>query len=326
MLSIFRSINSNIGLVFRKPAKIHGGAKFMYSSFPVLRESDCLEMRAMLKQSGNELATGDFDELIALPTIRAGTRLWRNQAGHLIAFAFVDDFNNLCFALDEEIAPAAVEADLVGWGVAYLQRRNSDQDEQATLDASCSADNPTRLAFLEKYGFKRDEVRSLYYERSLRIPILETVLPDGFSLRTVTGEEQAGLLAALHRAAFGTEHMTLEYRLAMMRVPDYDPSLDLYIEAPGGKPVAFCVCSIASEENQKGGRLTGYTDPIGVDSGYQGRGLGKAVLIAGLQALKSRGMEWAKLGTSSQNTAMQRLAESVGFQVVSQKLWFSKIV
>lgn len=289
-------------------------------------ETDLLKMRSLLQQPGIELGRVEFDELIVLESIQENLRIWRNPAELLIAFAFVDDFNNLCFAWDDKYISAALEAELVDWGITHIRLRNAETIEKATLDASCTADNQTRLTFLEKHGFVKGEVRTLYYGRNLNAPIPQPDLPDGFSLRSVEGEQQAERLAALHRAAFGTGQMTLEYRLAIMRVDGYDSSLDLFIEASGGEPVAFCVCSIAEEENARDGRKSGYTDPVGVDPQYQGQGFGKAILSAGLQALKNRGMECAKLGTSSENISMQRLAEAVGFQVVSEKIWFSKIV
>ena len=289
-------------------------------------ESSLLEMRSLLRQPGNELDISDFNELIALKSIQANINIWRDRAGLLLAFAFVDDFNNLCFALDEKVGSDTLELAIVEWGEACIRKRKQETDEPATLDASCSAENRRRLALLERHGFHREIVRTLRYERSLQIPIPRLALPEGFHIRTVHGEDQAGPLAALHRAAFGTEHMTLEYRLARMRAPNYDPSLDLFIETSNGEPVAFCNCSIAEEENGRHGTKNGYTDPIGVDPRYQGMGFGKAILTAGLDALHNRGMECAKLGTSSANIPMQRLAETLSFWIVSEKIWFSKNV
>ncbi len=68
------------------------------------------------------------------------------------------------------------------------------------------------------------------------------------------------------------------------------------------------------------------TDPIGVHPRFQRRGLGKAVVTAGLHLLKSSGVTVVELGTGSDNMPMQRLAESLGFVCVAEKLWFSKIV
>lgn len=288
--------------------------------------SDILDMRSLLQQPGNELEIADFDELIALVYIQDYLKIWRNQAGSLMAFAFVDDFNNLCFALDEKYRSEALEIELVGWGEKCIRQRKFETGELATLDAICDARNQSRLKFLKKHGFQQVNERTLYYERSLLTSIPQVALPDGFYLQSVQGEDQAESLAGLHRAAFGTEHMTLEYRLAMMRAPNYDPDLDIFIETSSGEPLAFCICSIAKEENERDGSKNGYTDPIGVDPRFQGQGFGTAILLAGLQALYKRGMECAKLGTSNENIPMQRLAESVGFRVVSEKIWFSKAV
>jgi mycothiol synthase len=287
---------------------------------------DLLDMRSLLQQPGNELEISDFNELIALESIRANTNIWRDHSGRLVAFAFVDDFNNLRFSLDEKCRSDVVEKAIVEWGEKCIRQYTLETSEPATLDASCRVDNLPLLTFLKRYGFRVVKVRTLHYERSLLAPIPQVALPEGFFLQFVKGEEQAERLVALHRAAFGTEQMTLEYRLAMMHVPNYDPSLDLFIEAMNSEPVAFCICSIAEEENIRDGTKNGYTDPIGVDPRYQRQGFGKAILAAGLNALQNRGMETAKLGTSSENKSMQRLAEALGFRVVSERLWFSKEV
>lgn len=289
-------------------------------------DSDILKMRSLLREPGNELDIADFNELIALESIRTRTRLWRDQENELLGFAFVDDFNNLCSVIGEKYGSADLEGEIVRWGENCIRQRKLETGEPATLDASCAADNWQRLAFLEQYGFHRETVVTLHYERSLLDIIPRIVIPKGFLLRPVQGEDQAESLAALHRAAFRTEHMTLEYRLAMMRAPGYDPSLDLSIEASNGEPVAFCICSIAEEENKRDGTKNGYTDPIGVDPRFQRQGLSKAILSAGLHALQNRQLECAKLGTSSENISMQRLADALGFRVVSEQIWFSKEV
>jgi ribosomal protein S18 acetylase RimI-like enzyme len=84
---------------------------------------------------------------------------------------------------------------------------------------------------------------------------------------------------------------------------------------------AFCVCGFDDPENQ-----IGYTDPIGTHPSYQRIGLGKALVSAGLIALKNAGANTARLGTSSDNIAMQKLASGLGFICVSEKVWLSKAV
>ena len=128
-------------------------------------------------------------------------------------------------------------------------------------------------------------------------------------------------LVDLHRAAFGTDNMTVEERLVIMRVPGYQHELDLVVTASNGELAAFCICGFDEEDE-----TIGCTDPLGTHPRFQRLGLGSAIITAGMQALKSRGARVVELGTSSQNLPMQELAEKLGFLVVSEKLWFSKQV
>jgi ribosomal protein S18 acetylase RimI-like enzyme len=118
--------------------------------------------------------------------------------------------------------------------------------------------------------------------------------------------------------------MTTQERLAMMSVPGYEAALDLVAIASGGQIVAYCMCSIRREENRMTGRNDGYTDPIATRPQFQRRGLGRALLLTGMRALRARGAEVAILGTTSENTAMLRTATAVGFRVRSTTVWFAK--
>lgn len=180
------------------------------------------------------------------------------------------------------------------------------------------------LEFLHRQGFQQSEIRSLHYARWLNEPIPEASLPQGYIIRAARGEAEVERLVELHRAAFKSDWMTLEYRLGMMRGAGYLPELDLVIETPQGELAAFCVGSVDEAENRENGTCDGYTDPIGVHPDDQRRGFGRAILLRALALLKARGLERARLGTSNANQGMQRLAQAVGFRVVEENLWFSK--
>jgi ribosomal protein S18 acetylase RimI-like enzyme len=264
-----------------------------------------------------ELTLVDFEEMVLISAVRATLRLWK-QEGQLAGFAYIDEYNNLWFETDPAFPPEQLEKEIVDWGVQCIRERNQSLEEAGTLDASCNAKNARRVEMLGKHGFMLESVRSLQYRLPLRGPVPSWTLPAGFSVRSVAGESEVEALVVLHRAAFGSEYMTVEQRLAMMHVPGYEQDLDLLAVAPDGELAAFCVCGF---ENG-----LAYTDPIGTHPKYRKLGLGKALVTAGLQALQARGAQEVKLGTSSQNLAMQRLAETLGFEVVSEKLWFSRPV
>jgi ribosomal protein S18 acetylase RimI-like enzyme len=289
--------------------------------------SDYQAMKAFLARLPTEPSVVDFDEVMAICSVQAFTRLWCADSGALVAFAYVDESNNLWF----EISPPfdddpALQAEIVAWGVDCVRQRNAQSGENATLDAVCEMEAQGHIEILRAHAFQETGLLTLKYARSLEESVPDFNLPADFSLRPTNGAAEVESLIALHRAAFGDDAMTVEYRLAMMRAPQYVPVLDLLIIAPDGELAAFCVCSIDDDENRQTGVQTGWPDPLGVHPHYQGRGLGKAVLFAALKALEQRGMQQARLGTSSDNLPMQRLAEALGFRLISKKVWFSRSV
>lgn len=258
--------------------------------------------------------------------VQDNTRLWFSADDRLVGFAFVDHYQNLRFEFDPQVVSPGIESETVVWGEACIRRAMQASGESLTLNASCRDDDTDRIALLEWHGFVQKALHLLHMTRSLHEPIPTPQLPKGFSIRHVTGEHEAEALVALHHAAFGTEAMTVEERLAMMRVPDYDAELDLVAVAPDGRLAAYCMCSISQEENARTGRNEGYTDPVATHPDSQRHGLAKALLLTGLYTLKQQGMDTALLGTSSENVAMQRTAQAVGFRVQSTTLRFSKPV
>jgi ribosomal protein S18 acetylase RimI-like enzyme len=268
----------------------------------------------------------DLREMLALPMVRANTRLWLDADDRLVAFALVDHYDNLVFEADWRRADDWLEGEIIAWGLACVQRGKPADGFPCSLDASCREDDLSRVALLERNHFIRQELRSLHFTRPLAEPIALPVLPEGFSLRPVDGAVETQAWVALHRAAFGTENMTEEERLAMTQSPDYDPVLDLVAVAPDGRLAGYCSCSFNRSENQAAGRSVGYADPVAVHPDFQRLGLAKALLLAGLHALKQHGIETAALGTSSENIGMQRAAESAGFCLESVMLWFSRAV
>jgi len=268
----------------------------------------------------------DLREAFALTNVQDSTRLWFDTNDQIVGFAFVDPYNNLRFEFDQQAAHPDIESEMITWGVEYIRCAMQESGESLTLDASCRDDDTERIALLGRHGFVMQEMRSLHMVRSLNEPIPTPRVPVGFSIRHVAGEYEVEALVALHCAAFGTENMTVEERLAMMGVPEYDSELDLLVTAPDDRFAAYCMCSISQEENERTGRNEGYTDPVATHPDFQRRGLAQALLLTGFHKLKQRGIDVAVLGTSSENIAMQRTAKAVGFRVQSTKLWFAKPV
>jgi GNAT superfamily N-acetyltransferase len=259
----------------------------------------------------------DIEENLGFANTRANTRLWFDD-GQSIAWAYVDEYNNLNWELDDQYAEL-IGTKIVEWG-EFCVRRKLAKGETATLDANCREDYSERISFLDRHGFEPTQGFNVSMTRPLTDPIPEPQLSQGFVIRPIAGIHEAESVAAMHRAAFGTEYMTTENRLVIMGTSGYDPSLDLLAIAPTGEIAAYCSCSVNDQAR------IGMTDPVATHPKYQRLGLSRALLLTGMRLLKERGMESAHLGTSGDNLAMQRTAESVGFTIEYNTIWFSKEV
>ncbi len=269
---------------------------------------------------------GGLAELLAAPGAADRAWLWQDAQGRTLAYALVDDYDNLWFDRVPELVGSAAEDELVAQGIACARSLAAQSGEPATLDTACRADDALRIALLHRHGFVEQEARALQMARPLTDLLPDPVLPAGYTIRPVSGESEVAALVDLHRAAFGTEHMTVDERRGWMHTADYDPALDLVAVAPDGSLAAYCFCAIYREENRLSGRNDGVTDPVATHPAHQGRGLARALLCNGMRLLAARGATRAVLGTSSANLPMQAAARGAGYYVASERAWFSAIL
>ena len=274
--------------------------------------------RALIKTLGANSTITDFEEQVQMRSVINSLRLWR-KGKELSGVAFVDEYANLWFEIAPGCASAELEKAIVNWGARVQKQRNLAEGENYTLDHTCEASNAQRLEILSRNGFVQQSERSLQFSRDLTTPLDKPVFPAGYTWRAVSPSDPVEQLVSLHRAAFGTEKMTVELRRAMMNAPQYEMDLDLLALAPDGSLAGFCICSLDEED-----KSIGHTDPIGIHPRHQHRGLAKALVMTGLILLAGRGVKTVRLGTSSENMAMQNLARSLNFSRFSEKMWFSK--
>lgn len=262
----------------------------------------------------------DLQELMGMTETRAYTRLWEDATKRLVGFAFAEPaYCSLTFAIAPQAGQTQLGAEMIAWGEQQLRQAGC-----TAIHTNCRTDNQARVMLLTQQGFTVEPVGNLHLQRLLTEPIPTPQLPPGFTIRHLAGEQEVEQMVELHRAAFGTEIMTVAYRLAMMRVPEYNPTWDLIAVAPDGQWVAFCLANYSQAENQQTTQPTGWLDPIGTQPEFRRRGLAKALMLTGLVLLKERGVLVADTSTSTNNEAMQRTAESVGFQIKAQTNWYQR--
>ena len=269
-----------------------------------------------LQQRSDYPGRVDFEEFLAQDGAADWIQLWEDECGALQGYAWVDDYRNLHF---EYRPQPGLGDEMVRWGLARAADLPVEEGDENLLDSNCRGSAAERIALLRRHGFEDSPVRTVHYVHRLNTPPQAPQLSEGFLLRPLAGESEVEGVVALHRAAFGTEQMTEEDRLATLHTSEYSPELDWVVQAADGRLAAYCTGTLSPV----GEELVGYTDPVAVHPDFQRLGLAKAMLCAGAAALQARGAVCVRLGTTSENTGMRRAAEAAGFELDYEVLWFS---
>lgn len=80
-----------------------------------VKNSDIEVLRQFISSLPNSPSVTDFEENIQIQTVQQNTRLWF-EGPQLVAFAYVDDYCNLCFEIAPEICNLKLEREIVDWG------------------------------------------------------------------------------------------------------------------------------------------------------------------------------------------------------------------
>jgi mycothiol synthase len=181
-------------------------------------------------------------------------------------------------------------------------------------------DLPAAVGLAKSTGFER--FRALWQmRRSLRDPLDRPDLPPGITLRTFVAGQDEDAWLSLNARAFAkhpeqgtwTRH-DLELRESE---PWFDPA-GFFIAEREGLAGFHWTKVHAPEDESPGpgigeGSAVGEVYVLGVDPGEQGTGLGRALTLAGLDHLRSLGLEQAMLYVDEDNLPAVRMYTALGF-------------
>lgn len=210
---------------------------------------------------------------------------------------------------------------------------------QAAMDAApghrlrlwAHGDQPSARALATSLGFS--EVRRLeQWRRSLRAPLPDAPLPPGVRLRSFRPGDDDGAWLALNAAAFAHHPeqggWSLQDLHARTAEAWFDPRGFLLAEqdGTGGAPelVGFHWTKVHGSDRGGGDRggadhhghghePIGEVYVVGVSPAHQGRGLGRALTVAGLRHLRGLGLAEAMLYVEGDNEAARAVYRGLGF-------------
>jgi mycothiol synthase len=255
--------------------------------------------------------------------------LWEDTNGKLMAIAglmipsegqVLSGF--LWFRIHPTASADILQKQITDWGEQRMRQVRQERDTDVKLLAGASVEQTERIALLEECGF-RIERYFLTMVRSLAEPISEPQFPEGFTLRSIQGEQDAQAWVEMFNQTF-IDHWnflpeTVEAFKHKLNNPEFRPDLSLIVIAPDGTFAAFCDCYIPNQGDQ------GWINPLGTKRGFRKKGLARAMLQAIMQRLQAEGMETAMLYVDAENlSGALRLYESVGFTKVNTQIAYLK--
>lgn len=187
------------------------------------------------------------------------------------------------------------------------------------LRAVGTATDPTFARDCEAAGYVL--TRTWWHmERSLDPqPVIEP-LPAGVAIRTSTGPEDDPLLHEIVESAFVGHFGNVQQTLEAWRAENADflQNRELVLLASAdGEPAGVATLLVPDG--------VGWVGELGVLPRFRGRGIGRALLLAGFDALAAHGATTARLNVDGQNeTGATRLYASVGMHVRREFSLFEK--
>ena len=174
----------------------------------------------------------------------------------------------------------------------------------------------------ESLGFEQVRVL-LQLRRSLYSALPTTSLPEGVTLRSFDPAHDAQAFLELNNRVFhdhpDQSNWTIKNLDARINESWFDATGFLLAEHDGSL-VGFHWTKVHGALHHAHGEKPSHThDPIGevyvlgVDAAWRGTGLSRALTVAGLKYLRSRGLDEAMLYVEADNTSALRLYESMGF-------------
>ncbi|MCC7361902.1 MAG: GNAT family N-acetyltransferase [Anaerolineales bacterium] len=269
-------------------------------------------------------------------------------AGALVGYQHTswrrEDVGGIIYQLSGYVDPdwrrQGIGTTLVERGEARLRALAAQRlgDEPRLLSTFTPASRVGKVALFEQRGYR--VVRHFY--EMLRAPLddlpplptgpqFRMGMPPGFELRPA-GHDRPALRAIWEaseeafRDHWGARPPTEADFQRLLDQPNHDP--DLWVVAwdtASGQIAGSSINALAAAESAALGRARGWVQDLSVRRPFRRRGLGRALLLHSLYALRARGAVEAALGVDAENpNSALRLYESVGFKTFQDGLVLRK--
>ncbi len=206
----------------------------------------------------------------------------------------------------------------IGRGLLTTAVNHARELGVSVLHVEASSDSDSANHLLESEGF---HIVKRFWQMQWKGNEAPSVdIPDGFVLRPFRLGEDEEALTELQNTAFGENWgfspNTVEQIAARVRLSPNDPE-GIILVMDGERVAAYdwTLRSLGAAGS------IGWISMTGVHPDYRGKGLGTLVVTAGLDHLKSKGVEAVELEVDSDNVPARDLYLKLGFKRVRETTW-----
>lgn len=234
--------------------------------------------------------------------------IWETPDGNVAAVLNPEGKGEAHLQVNPRLRTLELEKDMLK--VAEQHLAVSISSDLLRLRVWVNAKDDLRKDILTRRGYHKADGAEHQRRRSLSKPIPDVQVSTGYTVRSLGDVNELPMRSWVSWKAFhpnepDEDYEGWEWYHNVQLAPLYCRDLDLVAVAPDGEFASFCTVWF-DDVNR-----TGAFEPVGTAPDHQQRGLGKAVMTAGLHRLKQLGATTAFVGSYSQEA--HALYSSVGF-------------
>jgi GNAT superfamily N-acetyltransferase len=232
--------------------------------------------------------------------------LWEDEAGQIQAAVNPTDLGELSLQVHPAYRSIEMEAELLAVAEEKLAPPPSDQSRRLRVWARVG--DTLREELLQHNGYQPGSWSATDFYQSLKGEIPDPVVPSGYQVRSLGGEDELPSRSYASWRAFHPDdpedkYQGWEWYHRIQRMPLYRRDLDLVAEAPDGEVAAFTTLWYDDVTR------SGYFEPVGTVPEHQRRGLARALLQEGMRRIRRLGAVQVTVGGVSE--AAKKLYASV---------------
>ena len=255
------------------------------------------------------------------PSLLDHMALWRDAAGKLVAFGWLDGANELAITIHPALTGTKDQANLFARILAWGEERSVALRDETTgpLGVIALAEEPEMLALLDQHGFRfSGETCYAYHTQTLEGPLPAPELPGGYEIVEMTDGADLTERVEIHRDVWAPSKFTLEGYLRHRAAPVYRQDLDLVVRAPDGRYASYLIAWFDPISR------TGLFEPVGARSEYRRLGLTRALIYETLRRLRALGATRSYVGSIAEEGPAMALYRATGFTTIGHWQWWTR--